>query len=116
MCGFHCTYVFLGGMSPKLPGEHVEDLLADPTAFGERGEGEVIRIDLPQAELGLVVIRGLVIPLIRKSGSFGLQSLRFQFGLFHVGSAAADFDGRRIVVGGQFPLRSPQIAAFRRSG
>ena len=35
-------------MSPELPGEDVQDLLADPAALRERREREVVRVHLPQ--------------------------------------------------------------------
>ena len=34
-------------MSSELAREDVEDLLSDPTAFGERRESEVVRVDFP---------------------------------------------------------------------
>ena len=42
------TYVFGDGMSSKLPGEHIENLLTHPAAFGERSKREVVRIHFPQ--------------------------------------------------------------------
>lgn len=42
------AYVFLRGVSPKLPCENVDDFLPDPSSLGERGEGEIIRVYLPQ--------------------------------------------------------------------
>lgn len=63
-------FVFLDGMSAKLPAEHLEDLLADPTALCERGEGEVIRINLPQAVLH--VVGRLVVAVVGEAGPFGL--------------------------------------------
>jgi hypothetical protein len=35
-------------MSSELSGENVEDALADPAAFREGREREVVRVDLPQ--------------------------------------------------------------------
>ena len=35
-------------MGPELPGEHVQDLLADPATLGEGCEGEVVGVHLPQ--------------------------------------------------------------------
>ena len=35
-------------MSPELAAEHLEDLLADPAALGERGEGEVVGVHFAQ--------------------------------------------------------------------
>lgn len=42
------TYIFFDGMSTKLAGKDVQDLLSHPAALGERREGKVIRINLPQ--------------------------------------------------------------------
>lgn len=39
------TYVFFDGMSSKLSGEDIEDLLSNPTTFGERRESEIVRVD-----------------------------------------------------------------------
>lgn len=36
------------GVSPELPGEHVEDPLAYPSSFGESCEREVVRIYFPE--------------------------------------------------------------------
>ena len=36
-------------MSPELAAKHLEYLLADPAALGERGEGEVVGVHLAQA-------------------------------------------------------------------
>lgn len=44
----NATFIFLGGMGTKLPGEHVQDSLTHPSAFGERGECEVVRIDFSE--------------------------------------------------------------------
>lgn len=35
-------------MGSELPGEDVQDLLADPAALGERRESEIVRVDLAQ--------------------------------------------------------------------
>ena len=43
------THIFLDRVSPELAAEHLEDLLADPAALGERGEGEVVGVHLAQA-------------------------------------------------------------------
>ena len=46
---YDSTHIFLDRVSPELAAEHLEDLLADPAALGERGEGEVVRVHLAQA-------------------------------------------------------------------
>lgn len=46
---FHLdTHVFLGGMRSEFSGKHVQYVLIYPSAFGERGEREIIRIDFSQ--------------------------------------------------------------------
>ena len=42
------SYVFLDGVSSKLSGENIEDLLSNPTTFGERRERKVVRVDFAQ--------------------------------------------------------------------
>ncbi len=42
------TYIFLDWVSPEFSGEHVENLFAHPSSFGERREGEVVRVHFPQ--------------------------------------------------------------------
>lgn len=37
------------GMSPELPREHIENLLADPSPFREGRECEVVRVNFPEA-------------------------------------------------------------------
>lgn len=46
--GVNAAFVLLGRMSSELTGEHVQDFLAHPSAFGEGGEGEVVRVDFAQ--------------------------------------------------------------------
>jgi hypothetical protein len=36
-------------MSSELPGKDVEDLFSNPTAFGERRESKVVRVDFAKA-------------------------------------------------------------------
>lgn len=36
-------------MSPEFPGEHVDNLFPHPPTLGKGGEGEVVRVDLPQS-------------------------------------------------------------------
>ena len=43
------TYIFFHRVSPELAAKHLEYLLADPAALGERGEGEVVGVHLAQA-------------------------------------------------------------------
>ena len=45
---FKITYVFLSRMGPELSGKDVQDFLSHPTTLGERREGEVVRVNLPQ--------------------------------------------------------------------
>ena len=50
--------------------------------LGEGGEGEVVRVDLPESILRLVVVRRLVVPLVREPGTLRLQRLRLQLCLW----------------------------------
>lgn len=43
------AFIFLRGVSSELPGEHVQDLLADPSALRERGEREVVRVHFSES-------------------------------------------------------------------
>jgi hypothetical protein len=38
------SYIFLDGVGTELPGKDIQDLLSNPTAFGECGESEIVRI------------------------------------------------------------------------
>ena len=42
------TYVFLDRVSSEFSGKHIENLLANPAALCEGGEGEVVGVDLAQ--------------------------------------------------------------------
>ena len=42
------TYVFFGGMGSELSGEDIQDPLPDPSALGEGGEGEVVRVNFAE--------------------------------------------------------------------
>jgi len=42
------THIFLLGLGPELSGEDLQDGLAHPAPLGEGGEGEVVRLHLPQ--------------------------------------------------------------------
>lgn len=46
--GAYAALVLLGRVGAKLAGENLEDLLADPATLRERGEGEVVRVNLSQ--------------------------------------------------------------------
>lgn len=72
--------IFLGGVRSELPREHVQDLLADPAALGERGEGEVVRVDFPQPVLD--VVRRLVVAVVGEPRALRLERLGLQLGLF----------------------------------
>ena len=56
------TYVFLDWMGSELLGEHVEDLLPDPPTLREGGEGEVVRVHLPQPCTQRCSSRGIHLP------------------------------------------------------
>ena len=42
------TYIFLDRMGSELASRHIENLLPDPAALCEGGEGEVVGVDLAQ--------------------------------------------------------------------
>lgn len=42
------TYIFFGRMRSELSCKYIEDLLPNPSAFGERCEGEIVGVDFPQ--------------------------------------------------------------------
>jgi len=42
------TYIFLGRVSPELPGKDVQDSFPDPAALREGGEREVVGVHLPE--------------------------------------------------------------------
>lgn len=44
----NATFIFLSGMGTKFSSEHVQDSLTDPSAFSERGECEIVRIDFSE--------------------------------------------------------------------
>lgn len=46
--GDGCTYVFLGWMSSELSGEDVQYVLIHPSALGECGEREIVRVNFSQ--------------------------------------------------------------------
>jgi hypothetical protein len=73
------THVFLCRMRPKLSCKNVQDLLSHPATLGEGGEGEIVRVDLAKAVLGLVVVGGLVVTLVREPRPLGLQGLGLEF-------------------------------------
>ena len=54
----------------------------DCVYLGERGEGEVVGVDLPEPVLRLAVVGGLVVALIREPGPLRLQRLSLQLRLW----------------------------------
>lgn len=44
---FNAPLILLGWMGAKFTCEHIENLLADPSSFRERREGEIVWIHFP---------------------------------------------------------------------
>ena len=106
-CLLEVTYVFLDRMGSELAGKHIENLLPDPAALCEGGEGEVVGVDLAQTWHSSVtkvsyiqlyriqfylnmpmivltvfnIIRSLAIAIICEPRSFRLQCLRLELRL-----------------------------------